>query len=361
MKKINFLDLKAQYPYTKGDVLDGFQKIFNNTQFTLGEAVTLFEKQYASYNNISHCVAVNSGTAALHIALLTVGVGPGDEVIIPANTFIATAEAVSLCGATPVLVDVEKDTYNINTSLLINAITPKTKAIVPVHLYGQMADMEHIMGIAKEYGLKVVEDACQAHGASQNGKMAGTIGDIGCFSFYPGKNLGSYGEGGACITNNPEYEEKLRMLRDHGSKKKYHHDIKGFNYRMTGFQGVVLSTKLKMLNSWNAMRQKNAQVYNDTLFNVVTPKTKEGNEHVYHLYVIQTQDRARDMKKLEDAGIGCGIHYPIPIHLQKAYEDLGYKDGDFPVTEFLAGKILSLPMYPELEHTDIIRICKVLQ
>ena len=361
MNTIKFLDLKAQYPLVKNDIMKGIEEVLDNTQFTLGQAVKDFECAFAEFNKVTHCVAVNSGTAALHIALLAVGVKPGDEVIIPANTFMATAEAVSLCGATPVIVDVDQCTYNMNPDLLEEAITERTKAIVPVHLYGQMADMSRIMDIALQNNLKVVEDACQAHGASQNNKMSGSIGDIGCFSFYPGKNLGAYGEGGACITNNQEFADKLRMLRDHGSKKKYHHEIIGFNYRMSGFQGVVLSKKLPFLEQWNNMRQKNADTYVESLYSLITPITMKGNKHIYHLYVVLTKDRDATIKKLQEANIGFGIHYPIPIHLQKAYEHLGYKEGDFPVTERLASQILSLPMYPELSEQDIITVCEVLK
>ena len=361
MKPIKFLDLKAQYPFIKAEIMDGINDVFNSGTFTNGPWVKKFETAFAEYNDAPYCIAVNSGTAALHMALLAVGVGPGDEVIIPANTFIATAEAVSLCGATPVLVDVDPINFNINPVGIKNAITPKTKAIVPVHLYGQMADMGQIMIIAEQHNLKVVEDACQAHGATQNGKKAGTIGDIGCFSFYPGKNLGSYGEGGACITNNDHYNKMLCMLRDHGSSEKYHHNRAGFNYRMSEFQGVVLNTKLRFLDKWNKLRRKHADTYNKHLIGVRTPTVDIHNEHVYHLYVIQTDNRDALIKKLTDADIGYGIHYPIPIHQQDAYLHLGYKGTGFPITEKLSERILSLPMYPELTEQDIIRVCEVLK
>jgi dTDP-4-amino-4,6-dideoxygalactose transaminase len=293
------------------------------------------------------------------MALLGLGIGPGDEVITVPDTFIATAEAISYCGAKPVFVDVDPMTYNMDPSKIEAAVTPKTCAIIPVHLFGQMADMDPIMAIARNRGIFVVEDASQAHGAEYKGKKAGSIGDAGCFSFYPGKNLGAYGEAGAVVTNNEELDKKMRMLRDHGQAKKNHHTMIGWNARMDGIQGAVLSVKLKHLSSWNEGRRRNATIYDELLKGVkgvTTPKQAAYAKHVYHIYAIRVADRDRLISSLAEKDIHCGIHYPIPVHLLDAYKSLGYQKGGFPVAEKAASEFVSLPMYPELTGEQISRV-----
>jgi len=353
--KVNFVDLKVQYESIKDEIQDGLNRILDNTAFILGKEVELFEQEFAAYQGAQYGVAVNSGTTALYIALLCHSIGRGDEVIIPANTFIATAGAVALTGATPVLAEIKENTMNIDPLSIEEKITSKTKAIIPVHLYGQPADMDEISDIAGQHDLIVIEDACQSHGAEYKGKRVGSIGDSGCFSFYPGKNLGAYGEGGMVLTNDSDVNRKARMIRDHGSEKKYYHLIKGINGRMEGFQGAVLRVKLKHLEKWTELRRKNAATYNELLnkTNVITPFEEDFNKHVYHLYVIRAENRDELIDYLKERGIYTGIHYPIPIHLQEAYNDLGYKEGDFPVTEKVAEEILSLPMFPELTEEQI--------
>ncbi|NIO20787.1 MAG: aminotransferase class I/II-fold pyridoxal phosphate-dependent enzyme, partial [Candidatus Aenigmarchaeota archaeon] len=299
---------------------------------------------------------VGSGTEALWLALLALGIGPGDEVITAPNTFIATAEAISFCGARPVFVDIDEETHNITPALIEAAVTDKTAAIIPVHLFGQCADMDPILKIARKHGLFVVEDAAQAHGAEYKGKKAGSMGDAGCFSFYPGKNLGAYGEAGAVVTNDPEIDQKVRMLRDHGQAKKFDHALIGWNSRMDGFQGAILSVKLKYLDEWNEARRGNAKLYDKLLSGIdgiITPQEAEFNRHVYHLYAIRAKLRDALMKSLAEKEIFCGIHYPVPVHLQKSYEFLGYKKGDFPVAELYAEEYISLPMFPELSKDQI--------
>lgn len=362
--EVPFLDLKAQYNSIKNEVLQELDDVMRKSCFVLGPKVKAFEENFAKFCNVKHVVGVSSGTDALVLALRALGVGNGDEVILPANTFIATAEAVSHCGAKPVLVDIDPDTYLINPELIEAKITKRTKAIIPVHLYGQMADMGKIMSIAKKHKLFVVEDACQAHGSKYKGRMAGSIGDIGCFSFYPGKNLGAYGEGGACATNSDELAQKIRILRDHGSERKYYHDMIGYNARMHGFQGAVLNVKLKYLEAWNEARRKNAALYSKLLKNnskIKLPKIAKDNVHIFHLYVIQLDNRDAVMDQLRENGVSTIIHYPIPIHLQKAYAELGYKEGDFPVTETAAKRILSLPMFAELTKEQIEYVCDTLK
>jgi len=354
--KVPFLDLKAQYQSIKDEITVELQKVLNNTAFAGGPFVAQFEKEFALFCKTDFAIGLGSGTAALWAAIQGLGIGEGDEVITTPNTFIATAEAISFAGAKPVFVDIDEQTYNMNPQLLEDAITPKTKAIIPVHLYGQTADMDPIMEIAKAKDLFVIEDACQAHGAKYNGKPAGSIGDAGCFSFYPGKNLGAYGEAGAVVTNNLQLADNLQMFRDHGQKKKYYHAIVGWNARMDGFQGAILSVKLKYLNQWNESRRKNAKLYNDLLADIdgiITPTEVDYAKHVYHLYVIRVKNRDGLQKYLSDNGIGCGYHYKYPLHLQKAYKHLGYKNGDFPVTEKVMQEIISLPMYPELTKQQI--------
>ena len=354
--KVPFLDLKAQYESIKDEVAASIQQVLDKTAFAGGPFVAQFEKKFAAFCHTQYAIGVGSGTDALWLALLGLGIGPGDEVITVPDTFIATAEAISYCGAKPVFVDVEEKTYNMNPSLLEAAITPKTKAIIPVHLFGQMADMDPIMEIAGKHGLFVIEDACQAHGAEYKGKMAGSIGDAGAFSFYPGKNLGAYGEAGAVVTNNTELDKKIRILRDHGQAKKYYHDLVGWNARMDGIQGAVLSVKLKYLPSWNKDRRKNAKVYDDLFGNiqgVVPPREVSRAKHVYHIYAIRVQNRDALIGALAERDIHCGIHYPIPLHLQEAYHSLGLGKGSFPVSEKVQAEFVSLPMFPELTREQI--------
>lgn len=354
--KVPFLDLKAQYQSIKDEIAVELQKVLDNTAFAGGPFVSQFEKEFAVFCQTDSATGLGSGTAALWATIQSLGIGQGDEVITTPNTFIATAEAISFSGATPVFVDIDEQTYNMNPQLLQAAITDKTKAIIPVHLYGQTADMDPIMEIAKAKDLFVIEDACQAHGAQYKGKMAGSIGDAGCFSFYPGKNLGAYGEAGATVTNNKKLTENMRMFRDHGQEKKYYHSMVGWNARMDGFQGAVLSVKLKYLNQWNDSRRKNAQLYNELLADVdgvILPTEADYAKHIYHIYAIRTQDRDSFMTALAENDVSCGIHYPVPLHLQNAYGSLGYKKGDFPVAEKCCEQLVSLPMFPELSAQQI--------
>lgn len=354
--KVPFLDLKAQYELIREEISCVLQDVLDNTAFAGGPFVAQFEKEFASFCQTQEAIGVGNGTDALWAAMLGLGIGPGDEVITAPNTFIATAEAISFCGAKPVFVDIDEHTYTISPSLIEAAITSRTRAILPVHLYGQPADMDPIMKIAKRDGLFVIEDACQAHGAEYKGQRTGSVGDAGCFSFYPGKNLGAYGEAGAVTTNNAELADKVRAFRDHGQRKKYYHSIIGWNARMDGFQGAVLSVKLKYLSKWNEDRNKNAKIYNKLLAEVngvMTPKKADYAKHVYHIYTIRIKNRDELVKSLAEKGIFCGIHYPVPLHLQDAYKSLGYKKGDFPVAEKCAEEIVSLPMFAELTEEQI--------
>lgn len=354
--KVPFLDLKAQYQSIKGEIAVELQKVLDNTAFASGPFVSQFEKEFAMFCQADSATGLGSGTTALWAAIRGLGIGGGDKVITTPNTFIATAEAISFAGAKPVFVDIDEQTYNMDPQLLEAAITTKTKAIIPVHLYGQTADMDPIMEIAKAKGLFVIEDACQAHGAKYKGQRAGSIGDAGCFSFYPGKNLGAYGEAGAVVTNNTRLTENMRMFRDHGQGKKYYHSMIGWNARMDGFQGAVLSVKLKYLNQWNESRRKNARLYNELLANVdsiITPQEASYAKHIYHLYVIRTQNRDAFIAALAEDEVFCGIHYPVPLHLQDAYSSLGYEKGDFPVAEKCCEQLVSLPMFPELTSEQI--------
>jgi len=354
--KVPFLDLKAQYHSLKNEIAVALQEVLDNTAFAGGKYVAQFEQEFASYCQTEFAIAVNSGTSALWLALLALGVGKDDEVITVPSTFIATAEAISFCGAKPVFVDIDEKTYNMNPELIEAAITEKTKAIIPVHLFGQPADMDPILAIAKKHALYVIEDACQAHGAEYKGKRAGSMGDAGCFSFYPGKNLGAYGEGGAVITNKTELDEKIRILRDHGQTKKYYHAMIGWNARMDGFQGAILNVKLKRLAVWNEARRNNAMLYNRLLGDVegvIIPEEVDYAKHIYHVYAIRVQQRDELMEFLAEKEISTGIHYPVPVHLQDAYQFLGLGKGSFPVAERCAEEFVSLPMFPELENAQI--------
>ncbi len=351
---IPFVDLKAQYATIKEEVNAAIQGILDTCQFTLGSEVAAFENEFASYCQSTFGIGVNTGTSALHLSLLAADIGPGDEVITVPFTFVATVAAISYTGATPVFVDIDPRTYTMDPKAIEAAITPRTRAIIPVHLYGQMADMDPIMEIAKKHGLVVIEDACQAHGAEYKGRRAGSIGDMGCFSFYPGKNLGAYGEGGMVVTGNADYNRRIRMLRDWGAEKKYQHELKGYNYRLEGIQGAVLRVKLKYLEKWTEARRTAAAHY-DRLFagsGVQTPQVEAHNRHVYHLYVVRTSQRQAWQDALNAKRIQTGIHYPTPVHLLPAYADLGYKAGQFPHSEKAAAEVLSLPMFPELTQSQ---------
>lgn len=359
--KVNFIDLKAQYYSIKNEIDQAIQQVLDRSAFAAGPFVKAFEEHFAEKQGAKYCVGVNSGTSALHIALMALDIKSGDEVIVPANTFFATPEAVSLTGAKPVFVDCEADYYNIDVTRIESAITKKTKAIIAVNLYGQAAQLDKIKQIADDHKLLFIEDCAQSHLATLNGKMTGTFGICGCFSFYPGKNLGAYGEGGAVITNDESLYKKMMMLRDHGSPQKYIHELIGHNYRMEGMQGAILDVKLKYLPEWTAIRRKNAEYYRKYLADcpqIVLPKEMPGAQHVYHLFVIRTPKRNEMIKYLQEQGISTGIHYPIPCHLQKAYGFLRHRRGDFPVSEQYAEEVLSLPMSEQLKEEEIQYTCE---
>jgi dTDP-4-amino-4,6-dideoxygalactose transaminase len=357
---IPFVDLQTQYQSIKEEVDPAIHRVLDRGDYVLGQAVRDFEKEFAAYCEADYAVGVDSGYSALELALIGLGVGSGDEVITQANTFMATALAIHNVGAKPVLVDIDPETYLLDPNLLEAAITPATKVIMPVHLYGQPSDMGSILAVAKKHGLKVVEDAAQAHGSRFEGKRIGGLGHAAGFSFYPGKNLGAYGDGGAVVTNDREVAEKVIMLRNLGMKIKYHHEIKGFNNRLDTVQAAVLGVKLRHLDKWNAGRRQVAAWYEEQLAGtpVITPKTSENVEHVFHLYVVRVPgQREAFMTSLQESGIASGLHYPIPIHCQPAFAELPYKEGDFPITEAYSQSIVSLPMFAELNHEDVIMIC----
>ena len=355
---IPFVDLKAQYRSIKDDVNAAIQGVLESCQFTLGSEVAAFEEEFADYSSSKHGIAVNTGTSALHLALLACEVGPGDEVITVPFTFVASVAAIHYTGARTVFVDIDPRTFTMDPAAIEAAITPRTKAIIPVHLYGQMADMDPILAIARKHGLAVIEDACQAHGAEYRGKRAGGLGVVGCFSFYPGKNLGAYGEAGMAVTDDPKLDRTMRMLRDWGAERKYEHVLKGYNYRMEGIQGAVLRVKLRHLEAWTEARRSAAAHY-DRLFagsGVQTPYAAPLNRHVYHIYAVRSNNRAGWQQALQAQGIGTGIHYPIPVHLLPAYADLNYHPGDFPHSEIASQQTLSLPMFPELTEAQIATV-----
>ena len=356
---IKFVDLKAQYNSIKGEVDNAIKDVLESASFILGENLKGFENEFAGFCSAKYCIGLNTGTSALHLALLAKGISKGDEVITTPNTFIATCEAISYTGAIPKLVDIDKETYNISIEKLRKSITPKTKAVIPVDLYGQPADMKEVMEIAEKHNLAVIEDACQAHGAEHYKKRV-PVADTGCFSFYPAKNLGAYGEGGAIVTNDKEVNEIARAYRDHGQVNRHVHKYIGYNYRLEEIQAAVLKVKLRHLEKWIEMRRKNARIYDEMLegCDAVKPVEMEYNKHVYHLYVIRVKQRQKLMKHLNSKGIQTAIHYPTPIHLQDAYSYLGCKKGSFPIAEKCVEEILSLPMYPELKQEDIEFVAK---
>lgn len=359
---INFLDLKKQYVQIKEEVSKALSDVCEATAFSDGSFVKNFENEFARYCNSEFAVGLNSGTSALHLAMLALNIKAGDEVIVPANSFIATAWGPSYVGALPVFVDCTPDTWNIDPQSIEKKITKKTRAIIGVHLYGQPFDVENVLKLCKRYNIFLVEDCAQSAGSKYKDVVTGTFGEIGCFSFYPGKNLGAFGDAGAVITNNDLYDSRIRSLKNHGSIKRYYHDEIGYNMRMSGFQGAVLSIKLKYLDAWNKRRREIASLYH---FGIKNPKIKfqfqpEWSESNYHLFVITTQNREELLNYLSNYKIYCGLHYPVPCHLQKAYMYLGYKEGDCPNSEYLAGHCLSLPMYSELTDKEIERVISLI-
>ncbi|MGO7637437.1 DegT/DnrJ/EryC1/StrS family aminotransferase [Rhizobium leguminosarum] len=361
---IPFLDIKAQYQSIKGEIDAAVLGVLASGQYVLGDEVAHFEREFADYCNVKHAIAVNTGTSALHLALLAAGVGAGDEVITVPFTFVATVSAICYTGARPVFVDVEPVTFTMDPAEVEAKITPRTKAIVPVHLYGQMADMDAIKAIAERHGIPVIEDACQAHGAQYKGHRAGSIGLSGCFSFYPGKNLGACGEGGMVVTNDDDQAKTMRMLRDWGQEQRYHHLLKGFNYRMDAIQGAILRVKLRYLEAWTEARRSHARRYSSLLAgltDLTIPVEATDRRHVYHVYAIRSRDRDGLQRLLSAEGIPSGLHYPIPVHLQKAHADLGYQSGDFPVSEAAAREVLSLPIYPEMPVRHVDQVAAALE
>ena len=360
--RVPFLDLNAHHAAFRGEFDRAIGEVIDSGAFAGGPFVEKFEADFAAYNHSQHAVGLGSGTEALWLALLACGIGPGDEVITVPSTFMATAEAITYCSARPVFVDVDQSTYTMDPVELEKAVTAKTKAVIPVHLFGQAADMDPILEFAREHDLFVIEDAAQAHGAEYKGRKVGALGDVGCFSFYPGKNLGAFGEAGAIVTDNVELQEKIRILRDHGQVRKYRHTMIGWNCRMDGIQAAVLSVKLQYLERGNLLRRVHALQYNRAfqgVEEVVTPFEAAYARHVYHIYAIRVQERDQVMWLLKEKGIQCGVHYPVPIHLQKAYQSLGYTNGAFPIAEQIAKEFISLPMFPELTkaQVEMVALC----
>jgi dTDP-4-amino-4,6-dideoxygalactose transaminase len=362
--KVPFLDLKAHHEPIRKELEQAIGEVIDAGAFAGGPFVEAFERDFAAYCDTRFAAGVGNGTDALWLSLLALGVGPGDEVITVPSTFMATAEAISYCGARPVFVDIDERTYTMDPALLADAITPRTRAIIPVHLFGQMADMDPILELGRRRGLPVIEDACQAHGALYQGRRAGSLGAAGCFSFYPGKNLGALGEAGAVVTNDAELEAKIKVLRDHGQARKYRHTLIGWNGRMDGIQAAVLRVKLKRLESANARRAAHARLYEELLGaceEVITPYVAPGNRHVHHVYAVRVRERDRVLEELGAKGISCAIHYPVPVHLQEAYARLDYGQGSFPVAERCASEFLSLPMYPELSREQVQSVARELR
>ena len=360
---VPYLDLKAQLKPLRAELDAAIARTLDNCSFCLGPDVAQFEKDFAQFCGAQYALGFNSGTSALHVAMRLLNVGPGDEVITTPYTFIATSWAISYCGAKPVYVDIDEATFNLDPGRLEKAITPRTKAVMPVHLYGQPFDADAIAAICKKHNLPWVEDAAQAHGARYKGRTIGTLGDMACFSFYPAKNLGACGEGGALVTNNPAYAARAKSLREHGSTVRYHHDEVGYNYRLEGIQGAVLGVKLKHLARWTRERQRVAARYAELLADtpLQLPAVTAGNESAWHLYTVRSPRRDELKKHLDANGIGNAVHYPMPLHLQKAYAHLGHQPGDFPVAEKASREVLSLPMFPELTDAQIQRVADVVK
>jgi len=359
---VPYIDLDAQHRPYKEEFNAAIQKVIDYSAFSGGMFVEGFEEKFSEYCQCRHAVGVGSGTDALWFALIALGVEPGDEVITVSNSFIATAEAISRAGATPVFVDIDENTYTMNPAAMEEVITSRTKAVIPVHLFGQMVDMDPIIEIARRHSICVIEDAAQAHGAEYKGRRAGSLGDVGCFSFYPGKNLGAFGEAGAAVTQDAGLAKKIKMLRDHGQSKKYHSAMVGWNGRMDGIQAAILTIKLDYLNKGNRLRYDHALCYDKELENcVVIPVRASYANHIYHVYAIRVKNRDRVMEALKERGIECGIHYPVPIHFQEAYAHLGYREGMLPVTEKCAEELLSLPIFPELTTGQIAEVIRSLK
>ncbi len=361
---VPFLDFSEQYKTIKAQVTQGFNNVCEKGNFILGEEEKIFEKDFATYCGVEYGIGVNSGTDALYLALGSLGIGKGDEVILPTMTFIATALCISYTGAKPVFVDNENVTNNMDPQKLEDAITPNTKAIMPVHLYGLPANMDEINAIAKKHNIAVVEDAAQAHGSEYQGKKVGSLGDVACFSFYPTKGLGAFGDGGCIVTNRKEIFDTARMLRDYGRVGRYEHRVKGFNSRLDTLQAVVLAAKLPLLDEWNTMRIKNAAYYKECLKEVERveiPNELDDRKHVYQTYAVKLKKRDEVLEGMKEKGVGVLIHYPIPLHLQPAYRELGHKKGDFPVAEQIAGEILSLPMFPHMTQSQVDYVCESLK
>lgn len=360
--KVPYLDLKTQYQSIRPEIDAAIARVLDNCQFVLGSEVAAFENEFATYCGAAECIALNSGTSALHLALLAAGVGPGDEVITVPFTFVASVAAVLYAGARPVLVDIDRRTFTMDPGAIEAAITAHTKAVLPVHLYGQPADMDPIMEVARRHGLVVIEDAAQAHGAQYKGRPIGSAGDIACFSFYPTKNLGAYGEGGAVTTNNAEYARTIRRLRDWGQDQKYHHVLRGYNYRMEGLQGAILRVKLRHLEQWTEARRAIAAKYNHLLADseVERPSEMPWARHVYHAYTLRTDDRDVLQAALQEKGIQTGVHYPVPVHRQPAYAELVHTPRALPQSEKAAAEVLSLPLYPEMTDEQIQRVTQAL-
>ena len=355
---VPFVDLKAQYQTIKPEIDAAIARVIENTNFILGPQVAAFEKAFAEYVGARFCIGVNSGTAALQLALMACGIGDGDEVIVPSFTFFATAETVSVLGAIPVFIDVDPVSYTITAAEIEKAITPRTRAIIPVHLYGQAADLDPILALAEQHNLHVIEDSAQAHGAEYRGRRVGGLGTTGCFSFYPSKNLGAYGEAGAIVTNDEDLAHRLGLLRQHGQTSKYAHAIVGYNFRLEEIQAAVLNVKLAHLDKWNNGRRERAARYKELLSDtgLVLPREMDYARHVYHVYAVQCDNRDEMQNQLTAKGIQTGVHYPIPIHLQPAYASLGYKAGDLPVTERLSEHVLSLPLFAELTDAQQLAV-----
>jgi dTDP-4-amino-4,6-dideoxygalactose transaminase len=361
-KKINCLDLKGQHQQIKKEIFEAFEKVYENTAFSGGPFVEDFEKAFASYTETKFAIGVNNGTSALHLAMLALGIGPGDEVIIPANTFIATAWGVSYVGATPVFVDCDPNNWEIDPEKIEAVITSKTKAIIGVHLYGMPFDIGTVSAIAKKNNLFLIEDAAQAQGARYKGKPVGGFGEMACFSFYPGKNLGACGEAGGITTNSENYKTHLHSLRNHGSVTRYYHDEIGYNMRMGGLEGASLQIKLKYLEGWNNRRREIASMYHKGIYNakIKMQEQPEWADSIYHLFVITCNEKEELLKHLNEHNINPGFHYPVPCHLQKAYADLGYQEGDFPNAEYLASHCMSLPMYAELTDEEVNYVINII-
>lgn len=359
---IPLVDLKAQYRQIKPEIDEAIERVLTNTSFILGAEVQSFEQAFSAFCNVQHAIGTSSGTSALHLALLACGVGPGDEVITTPFTFIATTESISYTGAKPVFVDIDRKSYNLDPHQIESAITERTKAILPVHLHGRPAEMDAILEIAKKYNLRVIEDAAQAHGAEYKGCRAGSIGHVGCFSFYPGKNLGAFGDGGMVVTNDPQIAEQVRLLRNHGRQAKYEHLMEGFGYRLDALQAAILNVKLCHLEQWTEYRCQHALQYQYALADtgLTLPEQVDYMRHVYHIYAVEVDNRSEIQQQLKAQGIATGVHYPIPLHLQPAYHKLGYQAGDFPNAEMASSKVLSLPMFPELTEEKILFIAQTL-